>query len=305
MVRVIAALLVGLLLCAQTPMLPGFPPGTFQNRAALDATPAAGYTGPVDINGTAFAIWSTRCSSTGYTGNVIDIYAPADASHTLITCSSGGALNETLQALATTCAVSCTAKTIYDQSGSNSCSGSTACDLVQTTIALRPVVTLNCLNSKICLAFNTNLTMASANGVSLSQAFTVSVVANRTGNTSAFNNILGGDSSSTTLAFNNAVNQITMYAGSATPVATANDSTTHAIQALFNAASSSFYVDGSSTAASTSPGTSGFNGTDKFNIGVNAGNTFIGNWFEVGVWNSDKTANNSSMNGNQHTYWSF
>lgn len=42
--RAIAALLAGILLCAQTPMLPGFPPGTFQNRAALDATPAGGIT---------------------------------------------------------------------------------------------------------------------------------------------------------------------------------------------------------------------------------------------------------------------
>lgn len=39
--KVIAALLAGLLLCAQTPMLPGFPPGTFQNRAALDASGGA------------------------------------------------------------------------------------------------------------------------------------------------------------------------------------------------------------------------------------------------------------------------
>ena len=42
MFRVIAALLAGLLLCAQTPMLPGFPPGTFQNRAALDAAGGGG-----------------------------------------------------------------------------------------------------------------------------------------------------------------------------------------------------------------------------------------------------------------------
>lgn len=36
MLRPAAALLAGLLLCAQTPMLPGFPPGTFQSRAAID-----------------------------------------------------------------------------------------------------------------------------------------------------------------------------------------------------------------------------------------------------------------------------
>lgn len=46
MLRVIAALIAGLLLCAQTPMLPGFPPGTFQSRAALDA----GASGCADAN---------------------------------------------------------------------------------------------------------------------------------------------------------------------------------------------------------------------------------------------------------------
>jgi len=44
--KAVFALLCGLLLCvqaaAQSPMVPGFPPGTFQSRAALDATPAGG-----------------------------------------------------------------------------------------------------------------------------------------------------------------------------------------------------------------------------------------------------------------------
>lgn len=44
MLRIFATLLAGLLLCGQTPMLPGFPPGTFQNRAALDA--GGGLPGP-------------------------------------------------------------------------------------------------------------------------------------------------------------------------------------------------------------------------------------------------------------------
>lgn len=43
MFRVIATLLAGLLLCAQTPMVPGFPPGTFQNRAAIDAAAAPAF----------------------------------------------------------------------------------------------------------------------------------------------------------------------------------------------------------------------------------------------------------------------
>jgi len=28
-------------------------------------------------------------------------------------------------------------------------------------------------------------------------------------------------------------------------------------------------------------------------------------WFETGVWIADETANNATMNGNQHAYWNF
>lgn len=44
----VAALLAAILLCAQTPMLPGFPPGTFQSRAALDASSGGGAVVTVD-----------------------------------------------------------------------------------------------------------------------------------------------------------------------------------------------------------------------------------------------------------------
>jgi len=48
--RLIAGIAAVLLLCAQTPMLPGFPPGTFQNRAALDG----GAAGCSDTDATAW-----------------------------------------------------------------------------------------------------------------------------------------------------------------------------------------------------------------------------------------------------------
>jgi hypothetical protein len=38
-----------------------------------------------------------------------------------------------------------------------------------------------------------------------------------------------------------------------------------------------------------------------------SGGTFpwTGKWFEVGLWSSDKTANNVTMNSSQHTYSNF
>jgi len=30
-----------------------------------------------------------------------------------------------------------------------------------------------------------------------------------------------------------------------------------------------------------------------------------GEIFEVGIWTTDKSANNSAMNSNQHAYWNF
>src|SRR5260370_35744856 len=64
------------------------------------------YSGPVDINGAAYALWSTRCQSTANTGNVADVWDAATGStpNTLITCSAGGILNtNSPTALATTC----------------------------------------------------------------------------------------------------------------------------------------------------------------------------------------------------------
>src|SRR6185312_8922435 len=102
-----------------------------------------GYTGPLDVIGSAKLIVSVRCASTSYTGNVMDVWDSATGSttETLITCSSGGVLNTSSpSALATTCASGCNVKTWYDQSGQTNCSGSTACNFTQATNANRPAL---------------------------------------------------------------------------------------------------------------------------------------------------------------------
>jgi hypothetical protein len=139
---------------------------------------SASYTGPIDINGAAFALWSTRCSSNSYTGNVADIWDSATGSttETLLTCSVGGVLNQTIHSLATTCASGCKVKTLYDQSGASKCSAA-VCDLVEAANATRPTVTTSCQNSKICLVFNGSACMATANTVTTqAQPYTVSAV---------------------------------------------------------------------------------------------------------------------------------
>ncbi len=64
--RAIFAILAGLLLCAQSPTLPGFPPGTFQSRAAIDAAPAGG---GVSLSATGTKTYTGSAGTTvAYTG---------------------------------------------------------------------------------------------------------------------------------------------------------------------------------------------------------------------------------------------
>lgn len=94
MLRIVAALLAWVLLSAQTPMLPGFPPGTFQNRAALDAAPAGGVTlsldGSVHTPGTGTNV-ATLTLSTTKTNNVIYVAIEANGSVASVVGSTLGA----------------------------------------------------------------------------------------------------------------------------------------------------------------------------------------------------------------------
>lgn len=271
--------------------------------------PGAGYTGPIDVNGTAYAFWSTRCGAAAYNGNILDIWDGSTGSTTETVLGCDGAGNIVVKsgsALATTCSVSCRVKTIYDQSGNTNCT--TACDITQATNANRPTLNQTLLNSKIGLVFDgvancLNVTVVNG-GV---QPTTASLVFNRTGNTTTLAAIYGNNvGGAQQIGNNSTTNTAYIFAGSAVQTATANDNTTHAMQALLNGASSAMYIDGTNT-TTASPGTSGIlAGT----IGVGSqntcgGNFFTGNWFETGLWTADKSANNASMNSNQHTYWAF
>jgi hypothetical protein len=282
------------------------------SRAQLTATGVGGgfgipgggaYAGPGNIVGSAYAYWGLRCYTTAYTGNVADIYAPSDASHTLLTCSSGGVINETVQALATTCATSCSLKTLYDQSAANSCGGpSQPCDFVQATEATRPTIVTNCLGGRPCFACSGTQEMPTAVGYlsGQSQPNTVSYVGKRTGNFASTTNIWGNYDFSVQIGGVGA-NTIAAYAGSVLSASGA-DNVFHAVQNILNGASSTLYIDGTATNGSI--------GSNSFNPGPRlcsaGGNFYTGQGTEVGAWNvAFSGAQQSNMNANQRSWWSF
>jgi hypothetical protein len=270
---------------------------------------APAYTGPLDINGTAYAFWSTRCGSGTYSGNVAEIHnASTDATYTTVTCDGAGNLvTSSPTALATTCSGGCNVKVIYDQSASNKCSG--ACDVVQATVANRPTVTTSCQNSKMCFVFTAYGTtcMLSANAsASQAQPWSFSAVLKGIGNF----NYLYFWSYGSGLAIYNVGSLLGLNFG--TGVAGVTGTTFGSLlanQLLASGSSSTWYVNGSDSASNPfNPGTGGPTSGSPMALG-NAvscsGAAWGGQWFETGIWNGDKTANKATMNTNQRTYWSF
>src|SRR4051812_47838038 len=89
---VFALPLVGIACIAQA-QTPGFPPGVFNNRAALDAGGAAAFSGPGDAVSGALAFWScSRAYTAAYAsgnGNACDIQRTSDSA----TCTTKFASN--------------------------------------------------------------------------------------------------------------------------------------------------------------------------------------------------------------------
>lgn len=269
---------------------------------------AATYQGPGDIISGALAWWGLRCYNAAYAGNVADVWdgATGSTTETLLTCSAGGTINETINPLSTTCAVSCKIKTLYDQSGALSCTGSTACDLAQATNANRPAYTQNCTGlgaGKPCATFvaaSTQSLRKTTNIFTQAQPLSQSTIAQRTGSTTSFNTVCG--SSGSALEFNSTANRLGAFFG-AHVSAVANDNTWHAEQLLVNGASSSLMIDGSSS--SVNPGTNTVSG--NLQVGVNGVNAvpLDGTFTECGMWAGDKSASFGALNTNQHSYWGF
>ena len=198
----------------------------------------------------------------------------------------------------------CTVKTLYDQTGNGH-------DWTQATVANRPTLDANVIGSLPGMHFvpgaTCNRLMSTVAGTT-NQPYSYSVVAERTGTFTAYNAIYTNfDSANGSVTyFLNSTNAVTMYAGAFQNAAGIADSAPHALQFVFNGASSSIYADGTST--STNPGGGYENNTASIGDGPDVCSNSValtGYIFEAGEWHADITAKESALNSNQHTFWGF
>ena len=295
----VAALLVVFLLPAQTTINTG--------RHRVPKAASASYTGPGDVTSGALAWWGLRAYSSATRGtkaanvcNVADV-ACADLS----TDASTGALIITTIGGSSCSIVTCTVKTLYDQSGGTNCTGSVACDLTQATIGNRPTLVVSCVSSLPCMAWTSGQSLVSVNVAStLSDPYTMSVVGERTAGFTTYSDLIGDVGGNGQLLFTNSANTGMLFAGSLALTATANDSVFNAMQGLVTimpeVTSAKLYINGTlttgqSNAASISDGLC----MGKCNNGGTVSTT------EGGFWAGDKSVNFSTMNSNQRTYWGF
>jgi hypothetical protein len=298
---------------AQSVVLPGFPPGVFQNHAVFDPPPGgAGYTGLGDLTLTGLtwqAYWGFSCFSTSYSGSVADIVnvnTGTITAGTRLQCSAGGVISALVSgsactfvsgnacsSLATTCASTCYVYERYDQAGVNACNaGANPCNEitaggVQTTLANAPIFLQNCPSSgKYCMscvatgADATALWMSTNNGSNptpaVNQPFSVLSVAQL--NASFTSPVwLFGDGNNIGLGvYTGPV--INLYAGTAVEggVSIAAGSP-KSIQAIYNGASSVINLSGTPTTVPSTPGSSGVaSGAEYVNCGGYANQEWYG-----------------------------
>jgi hypothetical protein len=189
----------------------------------------------------------------------------------------------------------------YDQSGAKSCASSTACNLLQSTAAQQPQLFPNCGNSLPCIYGNGSYLLLTNNNLnSTAQPFTESSVAEQTG--SSANTDISTDVSHVSLGFTgSSSNQIFIYAGVAGSKATQTSGALHAIQVIFNGASTVMNVDNTTT--TVSPGTNAI-GSAALKLFGGSDGDMIGYQMEFGIWPSGfSSTQQTNICHNQRIYW--
>lgn len=283
-----------------------FPPGTFNSRAALDKSGSApAFQGMADIVASPAVCWSLRaCSSATRGTRAANVCNVADAACAdLSTDATTGALVITTIGGSSCSVVVCTVKILYDQTVGTTCGGS-PCDVTNATIANRPVLVVSCINSLPCMTFVTasgQFLASTATSPSLSQPFTVSAVADRTG-AATTTSIAGISSTGADPILAYSANVATVYAG--TPITrAATDNHFHALQGVYNSPNCVVNVDGTGTTADCNTG--GITLANSFLVGNDGFNDFFeGKITEVGWWFSAfNGTQQTNMNSNQTAYW--
>lgn len=263
-------------------------------------TPASsgggGYTGPGDIVGGALAWWGLRAYTAASIGNsCITIERASDSTQQTFVTVAGGGVD--LASIATFLAAT-TGKIVkfFDQTGNGNnpvAIAANSSSFTGSAIGSLPGATFAAAN----LSTTVGSISASAQPFSVSSVFKCTL-----GNAGADQGVTGQVSISWTPGISN-VNTARTYAGSGV-TATATDNTFHAMQNVFNNASSHLYVDGSDTSGTA--GTQGLAAAPLF-IGRSNFGGMAGVVCEVGIWASTAFTGTQmgNLNSNQHSYWGF
>ena len=242
------------------------------------------YTGPLDLSlgsATVVAYWGLRCGSTSYTGNVADIWDAATGSttETLLTCSAGGTINQTINSLSTTCSVSCAVKEFYDQTGNGH-------NATQATNSRRPILTQNCVNTSLPCAASiiANSSSLSTASFSQTQPFTLVTSSEFTSADTGRRAVLGGGGGNIAMGWRQSSSACQITAGTEIDSTTAftvncNENTWYTQQAAFNGASSSWSINGTNHAG-LSVGTNALSSAAFFISDDGGSNYFTGNFYE-------------------------
>lgn len=216
---------------------------------------ASGFSGPLDVVGSATACYSLRACSIAAKGtkaiNLCDHLGANCAD--ISTNASTGKLNApgTLGSDNCTSLTTCVIKIWYDQSGALACS-SAACDASQATVANMPTLTFSCINSLPCAVFNGSTdALASPTGfpgTASGGTISYSNVSIRTGNFTLAGVLMTAASSGGTIQLNyrQLASSVQMFnSTSGQFISNITDSNYHVLQGVFNGASSVLFCGGS------------------------------------------------------------
>jgi hypothetical protein len=275
--------------------------------AILSKPPAAAYKGPGDVT-TWQVFWSLRAYSAATRGtklaNVCNSTGGVDVgcADMLSDAVTGNLVSATVSGI--TCpGANCTVKTLYDQVGTF-CSG--PCDVTNATVANRPTLTANCVNTTLpCMTFvaaNSQFLHTASTAPVQAQPLTLSWVANHTGGTSGS---IGLQSGSGLFLNYGGSNQVQLNAGVTLGPVTASDGAWHSIQGVATTTPNSVIsVDNVETTGNA--GTNGINSADFLNLGAfTGGSSFFGGTItEFGIDFAVHSGTlRTSMCHNQFTYW--
>lgn len=251
--------------------------------------------GPLNLGiGSPSSFWALRCGSVAYAGNVADVWDAATGSttETLIKCTSGGGLTQTVNPLSTTCASACVVATIYDQIGST--------NLTNATNSTRPTF-VNNVNPKLwAMTFNGSSSILSNASLTLTGPNSFAVVGITTGNFASTGVYMGSPSGGNTPSiYHSGTNANGSFCGSGNPGATATDNALHVSELVCNT-TATLYVDNIAGTSQTGVGSI----AGAFNLGTNGSNFLTGKIVEGGIWNKAfSTTERANLCHNEYAYW--